>query len=441
MSAAYSLGDPIVALATPYAQSALSLLRISGDGVCEIIKAYFSRPQGLVHSHVACCGVFCDLEGQEIDEVMMTTFHAPKSFTGEDVVEICSHGNMRIVAKIFQVLLSAGIRMALPGEFSYRATLLGKMDLVKAEAIHELITAKSELAIKHAFTHLRGHLSLELRKVYSQIENVGAYLRMHLDYPEDEVEPLPEFSLNDSTQILQGLLLNSRNLELWKNGATVVIVGAPNVGKSSLFNLFLEQDRAIVSPIAGTTRDYLEADIELQGVPIRLIDTAGLHETTDGIEQCGIEKSMQLMLNADLILHVIDIGGIGYEPDLQPYQEKVLPVVNKIDLGGSHTYEIAISVTKKQGINTLITEIIQRLDFTQIHDHHQQLMLGSVRQKDLCQKALAQIQAFTHAQQTADLDTMYFHITQGMQALGEILGTHIQQDLITRMFSQFCLGK
>lgn len=441
MSDRYTLGEPIVALATPHGSAALCVLRLSGYDICRKIPQFFSRPQALSQSHQMTYGLLVDQQGQPLDEVMICCFHAPRSYTGEDMIEIYPHGNMYLVEKILQTLFVVGFRLALPGEFTYRATLLGKMDMVKAEAIHELIMAKSNQSAKQALTRLTGRLSALLEPVYAQLIHISSYLRMHLDYPEEEVEPLPNFDLTVMQDQLQDLLRNSRHLKRWQNGATVVIVGPPNAGKSSLFNLLLQQDRALVSSTAGTTRDYLEADIQLEGFPVRIIDTAGLRMNTDEIESLGIQKSLALLEEADLILHMTDIYDVAHLSELQAYQDKVLTVVNKSDLGPCSSEYLTISVLKHEGITELISQILGRLDFAEVGQQNQSLMLGSIRQQQLCEKALTHMNNFVLQQKIHDLDGMSFHIQAACTALSDLLGKNLDQEINTAMFSQFCLGK
>ena len=440
MSARYSLGEPIAALATPHGQSALCILRLSGEGICASAHQFFSAASRL-SSHGMTYGYFLDEEGRAMDEVMVASFPCPRSYTGEDVLEIYAHGNMYLARSLLDRLFRLGYRAALPGEFTYRAVLLGKMDMIKAEAVHELICARSSAGMDHALSRLRGDLSHLLQPIYQRLLEISSFLRMHLDYPEDEIETLPYFDLSLEKERLENLLHHSRNLERWTDGAVVVIAGSPNVGKSSLFNLLLQQDRALVSDVAGTTRDYLEADIQLGGFPIRLIDTAGLHASEDKIEALGIQKSVGLLHKADLIIHVTDIRAEGDLPELTAHQEKVLRVMNKADLGDAPAGHLAISVLRHQGIEELRQHILAMLDFQAVGQGNEALMLGSVRQKKLCTDALEHLCAFMDIQEQGDLDAMAFHMQQAGTALADLLGKNLHDEVNAAMFSGFCLGK
>lgn len=441
MNDCYTLAEPIVALATPHGRSALCILRLSGSNICQRVSTFFSRPSALSSSHNMAYGFFLDAAGNALDEVMACCFYAPRSYTGEDVIELYTHGNMHLVQQMLESLYLQGFRPALPGEFTYRATMLGKMDMLKAEAIHELIVAKSRESAKLALGRLTGQLAALLNPIYAQLIEVSSYLRMHLDYPQDEVEPLPHFDLGSVQQKLNQLLHNSRHLTRWTNGATVVIAGAPNAGKSSLFNLLLQQDRALVSSTPGTTRDYLQAEIQLGGFPISLIDTAGLRDSQDSLESLGIEKTLSLFAGADLILHIVEIGELADLLELAPYQEKVLTVMNKSDLGSIMEGQLAISVLKNEGIEPLIDKILEKLDFSIIAQQNEFLMLGSLRQLELCRKAMAHIDNFVAHQETQDLDMMSFDIHSACGALSTLLGKNLDQEVNIAMFSQFCLGK
>ncbi len=440
MKTRYSLHEPIAALASAHGQSALCVLRLSGRDICAQAHQFFSaadrlRPHGMTY------GYFLDENQQMMDEVMVASFFAPKSYTGEDVLEIYPHGNMHLVQSLLERLFRLGYRAALPGEFTYRAVLLGKMDMIKAEAVHELITAHSSQSAQHALARLKGDLSHLLEPLYQRLLEVASFLRMHLDYPEDEIEALPYFDLSQEKQQLESLLHNSRNLEKWNQGATVVIAGSPNAGKSSLFNLLLQQDRALVSDMAGTTRDYLEAQIQLSGFPIRLIDTAGLHASQDKIESLGIQKSLDLLQQADLIIHLMDIRQMDNLPELAAYKDKVLPVINKADLAPAPEGYLAISVLHQQGIQELSRCILDRLDFEAVGSNHQTLMFGSIRQRDLCARTVQHLLDFMAVQPQGDLDSMAFHIQQAGANMGELLGKNHDDEVNAAMFSQFCLGK
>jgi tRNA modification GTPase len=437
----YTLDGGIIALATVSGQSALAILRLSGEGVHQLVQQHFSRPSALATHAVMIYGKLLDTDGSVLDEVMLTPFYAPKSYTGEDMVEIYCHGNMLIVQHIMALFCQyTHMRMALPGEFSYRAYMHGKIDLIQAEAVHELVSAQTTMASKAALARLHGQLTTYLEPIYQYMLKIAASLQSHIDYPDDETEEIPYFDLQGTIHQLTSLVNTAHTVRQWQNGVMVVLAGVPNVGKSSLFNLLLQQDRAIVSPQAGTTRDYLEAKIELGAWPIRLIDTAGLRNTHDDIEQQGVDKSLDLLAQADLIIYMIDAQQPDTSWHLQDYQQKTIYVANKCDLSVPDPQYIAISVHQHTGIDTLLKKIESYFVDRPEIDWNQPL-LGSERQQSLTKKILEHVQFFSQHQTTYAIDELFFHVQQATQLLAQLLGHQAHTDIVSTMFSTFCLGK
>ncbi|RMD47669.1 MAG: tRNA uridine-5-carboxymethylaminomethyl(34) synthesis GTPase MnmE, partial [Aquificota bacterium] len=330
--------DTIVANATPLTASAVSIIRISGKDALNIGKSIFSKKED-IKPRKAYFGKFIDENGEIIDEGLFLYFKAPKSFTGEDVVEIQVHGSVPVVKKIIKEAIKKGARFAQPGEFTKRAFLNGKIDLTQAEAIAQLIEAKSEKASKAAVNLLEGKLSKEIKFLKEKLININMLIEAELNFPED-VEEIEETvikkDLKEVIDKIKQLLSTYKKGKLIREGIKLAIVGRPNVGKSSLFNSLMGYERAIVSDIQGTTRDFIEESFTLNGIPVRLIDTAGIRESKDEIEKIGIQKTKEKIEEADIILFVFDVSKGLTEEDLKIYEEvkykKPIVVGNKSDL-------------------------------------------------------------------------------------------------------------
>ena len=336
----FSLTDTITALATPPGTSALCIIRVSGSKAIQNVTSVFSSPQRLLSAedHQAVHGYIRDGK-RSVDEVVCLVYRHPHSFTGEDMVEISGHGNPDLANQILRLLLTS-CRLAEPGEFTFRAFMNHKLDLAQAEAVNDLISAQTAKAEKSALNQLQGRLSEQIRYYVDALTECRICFELAIDFADQD---LPEMDLSLTQSRLQDIrsqldiiLRNGRQGRILRDGYTVCLAGAPNVGKSSLFNLFLQTNRALVTPTPGTTRDYLEEWLSLDGFPIRLIDTAGLRETPDGIEQMGMDKTREQLAKADLILYLTDPDTIGTDPLLADYltDPRVLPVLNKTDLLG-----------------------------------------------------------------------------------------------------------
>ncbi len=444
MESAYNVGEPIAALATPYGRSALAIIRVSGTESVALLKPFFSQSDKLITSGQMVFGRLYDEEKTLLDEVMIAPFFNGAGYTGEEAAELYLHGNPIIAQNILAFLCRHGFKVAAPGEFTYRAFMLGKIDLAQAESVHEVITAQTAQASNAALQRLSGTLSRQLNDYYQQIIAHLAALEARLNYPEEESDFYEVPSFTPLMEQLQTMLDSFKVSRILMEGALVVVAGEPNVGKSSLFNRFLGQDRAIVSPQAGTTRDYLETIVNLQGYPVRLVDTAGLRDSDDSIEQQGIAKSEQLMHEADLILYVVDAHTHNFaQPLVMTYPEKTLAVANKIDLCPQKNIELFVpcSATTTEGLNELIGAVCLALDPTAVAQRTQSSLLGSVRQYDHCFKAHQAVKFVEERASYLALDELAHHLRLAAEELATLLGRQVEPDAMNAMFSTFCLGK
>ena len=453
--------EDIFALATPLGESALAIVRTGGETCIERLSACFSRPKklcdtaGNTHIH----GWLQD-GGIPVDEVTLGVFRAPKSYTGEDAVEIYCHGSIPGIERIMRLLLSCGFRQAEPGEFSLRAFLNGKMDLTRAEAVHELVRAQSLHAQGLALNRLAGRVFEEIDRVKSLVANIMAAVSVQLDYPEDELPDeaadssdfIPRPDLEEATQALLRLSESYRAGRLYQEGVRVALAGRTNAGKSSLFNLFLKEDRAIVSDIHGTTRDYLETPIVLDGIPLRLFDTAGLRNADERIEQEGIRRSDQVIRSSDIVLYLTDSSTAdesGRNFDQQQLQKIPEPscirLWTKTDLPESAPAPegfIPISVVTGEGFGKL-HEAIKAILFSGIEQMSESdLLIDSLRQKQLIDRALESLKQVADSLNTEQpLDIIALDLQTALQSLGEITGEVSSEDILERIFSGFCVGK
>jgi tRNA modification GTPase len=468
-----SYGDtaPILALATPPAESALALIRVSGAHTLELLAAVFSRPGKLLEApgNTVVHG-WITASGEKLDEVLISVYRAPRSYTGEDGADVSCHGGMAVVKTVLGVLKTAGFRDALPGEFTFRAFMNGKLDLTRAESVMELVSAKTDRGREHAVGRLAGSLEQEISGVKTLLVRVLAGTELYLDYSEDELgntndeaagrlpdRPLAEAALKR----LRALAASYRMERLYAGGALAVIAGRPNAGKSSLFNLLLREDRSIVTDIPGTTRDWIEAWISLGGIPIRLIDTAGLHDSEDPVECLGMARSRELLQQADLVLYIID-GTDGITGEDRRFLAQrgssapLIPLWNKADKAAlrsdlyAETKPLPVSAKTGEGLPALIAAIIAQLetvcggsgDSPGIETGRSSTGIGTARQKELIDRAIAALEeALVLADQREPLDLIAPLLREGVNSLGEITGEVSTADILEAMFSRFCVGK
>lgn len=448
------LHKTIAAIATPPGVGAISVIRLSGKEAFKVAAAIFSGPVASYLSHTAHYGKILGKEGHVIDSVLLLVMRAPRSYTGEDTVEIFCHGGSLVTRRVFARVLEAGASPAEPGEFSLRAFLNGKLDLTQAEAVEQLISAKSELALLSAEKQLEGVLSRTLRSYQKELTDVAAIVEAWVDFPEEGLE------FASFEELVQTLSCMCQKMEALRDtfyegkplneGIALCLVGTPNVGKSSLMNALLRSERAIVSPQAGTTRDLLHEDLRLGLLPIRLIDTAGIRSTHEEIEQEGIRRSKRTIETADLILLILDASR-PLSADDQNLLEVVPPsktivVWNKIDLSlpretVAWPHQVLLSAEKKIGLDRLY-RAIEKLLWKEGPPSKEELFIVQERHFQALDKALLSCRAaIAHLQAKSSPELISIDLRETLQHLGSILGTNVTEDILSAIFSKFCVGK
>ncbi|HHA4238416.1 TPA: tRNA uridine-5-carboxymethylaminomethyl(34) synthesis GTPase MnmE [Enterococcus faecium] len=457
--------DTIAAISTPPGEGAISIVRLSGDQAVQLAdKVYQSGNKRLseVPSHTIYYGHIVDPKSNQlVDEVMVSVMRAPKTFTREDVVEINCHGGIVVVNQILQLLLREGARLAEPGEFTKRAFLNGRVDLSQAEAVMDLIRAKTDKAMGLALNQLDGNLSALIRSLRQEILETLAQVEVNIDYPEyDDVEELTTKLLLEKAQMIQqriqALLATSKQGKVLREGLSTAIIGRPNVGKSSLLNHLLREEKAIVTDIAGTTRDVIEEYVNVRGVPLKLIDTAGIRETEDVVERIGVERSRKALAEADLILLVLNQSEPLTAEDEQLLEAtsglKRIILLNKTDLPAQLEQEklkklienepvFSISVAKNDGLDRL-ESAISDLFFSGETGERDATYVSNTRHIALLEKAsLSLEEVIAGIDSGMPVDLVQIDMTRCWDYLGEVVGDSVQDELITQLFSQFCLGK
>lgn len=430
--------EPIVALATPWGVGALHVIRISGDNSRNIVEAFLDKP--LSRPRHASLRFFHSKKVE--DQVIAIWYPEPHSYTGEEMVEIMCHGNPAIAELIIESLLDAGMKPAQPGEFTFRAFLNGKMDLTQAEAVNDLIMARSTELLKAGENTLKGKLSTEIADLRDKVLNVLAFLQAAMDFPEDVEESSIEAQLEEILVETEELVKNARTAEVLRKGINLVIAGRPNVGKSSLMNALVGMERSIVSQIPGTTRDYVEQYTVLGKIPVNVVDTAGLRHTDDPIEQEGVKLALSRIAEADLVIFLYDASLGWTEEDQQMLnlvqEEKTIVVGNKIDKGkapNQHPKAYFISAKEKTGLEKLIEAIHQVMNVTEPPK-----LLVSQRQMGLLEKTLNDIRdALEHLSVYAEVaaDDLF----SSLRHLTALTSGDVEEDLLYTVFSNFCIGK
>lgn len=451
--------DTITAISTPLGEGAIGIVRLSGTDALAIAQSVFKgKNLEQVASHTINYGHIIDPKtGTIIDEVMVLVMLAPKTFTRENVVEINTHGGIAVTNEILQLLIRQGARMAEPGEFTKRAFLNGRVDLTQAEAVMDIIRAKTDKAMTIAVKQLDGSLSQLINDTRQEILNILAQVEVNIDYPEyDDVEEMTTALLREKTQefqsLLENLLRTAKRGKILREGLSTAIIGRPNVGKSSLLNNLLREDKAIVTDIAGTTRDVIEEYVNIKGVPLKLVDTAGIRETDDLVEQIGVERSKKALQEADLVLLVLNASEKLTDQDrallnLSQDSNRII-LLNKTDLEQKIELEqlpddyIPISVLTNQNIN-LIEDRINQLFFDNAGLVEQDATyLSNARHISLIEKAVQSLEAVNDGLALGmPVDLLQVDLTRTWEILGEITGDAAPDELITQLFSQFCLGK
>lgn len=443
------MNDTIAAISTPFGEGAIAILRLSGPEALGIADSLFRskrKPSELPARYQQFGRI---MEGaQVIDEVVLCVYRAPASYTGEDLVEIQCHGGILVTRKILQLLLLAGARSAEPGEFTQRAFLNGKMDLTQAEAVMDLIKAQTTLALRAATEQLEGRLGGEIGLLREGLLGLLAHVEAYIDFPEEDIDPQVGQALLGTLETLgskMALLLRTADQgRVLREGVRTVIYGEPNVGKSSLLNLLLGYERAIVSEMAGTTRDTIEEVINVGGVPLRLVDTAGLRESVDLVEQKGIERTRQQVERADLVLMVFD-ASVPAPGVKASRSQTVIKVLNKCDLGihpswaGSEAVEI--SCMSGKGLEELSGAIFQKVMGGEINLIDPRIAINA-RHQALLQKAAGYCQEAKAAiNRTVSAEFVAVEVRAALDAVGEIVGKADTEELLGKIFSTFCIGK
>ncbi|OZI12447.1 tRNA uridine-5-carboxymethylaminomethyl(34) synthesis GTPase MnmE [Bacillaceae bacterium SAS-127] len=458
--------DTIAAISTPMGEGAIAIVRLSGDEAIAIADQVFKSPSGKclkeVDTHTIHYGHLIDPKtGQVVEEVMLSLMKGPKTFTREDVVEINCHGGLVSVNRVLQLVLNQGARLAEPGEFTKRAFLNGRIDLSQAEAVMDLIRAKTDRAMNVALNQMEGRLSKLIRKLRQEILEILAHVEVNIDYPEyDDVEEMTHrVLLEKSTHVkseIDKLLRTSEQGKILREGLSTVIIGRPNVGKSSLLNALVHENKAIVTDIPGTTRDVIEEYVNVRGVPLRLVDTAGIRETEDIVERIGVERSRQVLKEADLILLVLNYSDLLTMEDENLFEAvsgmDVIVIVNKTDLEQKIDMDrvrelardkqlVTTSLLEEQGIDEL-EEAISSLFFSGSIEASDMTYVSNSRHIALLHQALTAItDAIENTEMGTPIDIVQIDLTRTWELLGEIIGESVHESLIDQLFSQFCLGK
>jgi tRNA modification GTPase len=458
--------DTIAAISTPMGEGAIAIVRLSGEKAIQISDKLFRGVGGKrlvdVHSHTIHYGHLVDPKTELVaEEVMVSVMKGPKTFTKEDVVEINCHGGLVSVNRVLQLALNNGARLAEPGEFTKRAFLNGRIDLSQAEAVMDLIRAKTDRAMNVALGQMEGRLSRLIQKLRQEILETLAHVEVNIDYPEyDDVEEMTHHLLTDKARYVKGeiekVLQTSQQGKILREGLATAIVGRPNVGKSSLLNSLVHENKAIVTDIPGTTRDVIEEYVNVRGVPLKLLDTAGIRETEDIVERIGVEKSRQVLKDADLILLVLN-----HSDELTAEDENifaavegmdVIVIINKMDLpqkidmvrverlAKDHKI-IRTSLLEDRGVDEL-EEAIAALFFAGSIEAGDMTYVSNSRHIALLNQALNSIEdAIDGVESGTPIDIVQIDFTRTWELLGEIIGQSVHESLIDQLFSQFCLGK
>lgn len=458
--------DTIAAISTPMGEGAIGIVRLSGPDALSISDKVFKSPSGKklteVDSHTIHYGHIVDPKSNEtIEEVMVSVMKAPKTFTREDVVEINCHGGILSVNRVLQLVITNGARLAEPGEFTKRAFLNGRIDLSQAEAVMDLIRAKTDRAADVAIGQLEGRLSKLIQRLRQEILEVLAQVEVNIDYPEyDDVEEMTNKMFKQKAlyvkKEIEKLLQTAQQGKILREGLQTVIIGRPNVGKSSLLNSFVQENKAIVTDIPGTTRDVIEEYVNVRGVPLKLIDTAGIRETEDIVERIGVERSRKVLQEADLILFLLNNNEELADEDRKLFETiqgmDAIIVINKTDLEQRIDIEevkklagdrkiIHVSVKEEKGIEEL-EETISQMYMTGEIESDDFTYVSNARHVALLNQALQSINdALNALENEMPVDLVQIDMTKAWDLLGEIIGESIHDELINQLFSQFCLGK
>ena len=455
------LFDTIAAISTPRGEGGIGIVRISGNNALEILGKIF-KPKSkknieelknfsINYGHL--------YDGKNlVDEVLVSIMKAPNTYTKEDIVEINCHGGFVITEKVLETVLKNGARISESGEFTRRAFLNGRLDLTQAEAVMDIIHGKTEKSVSLSLDQLRGDLKEQIGHLKKLVLDVAAHINVVLDYPEEGIDdPLPENLVGNLREVMDTTDILIRSYDKGKKikeGIKTAIVGKPNVGKSSILNSVLKEERAIVTHVAGTTRDVIEEVVNLKGIPLVLVDTAGIRKTDDLVENIGVEKSKQLIESADLILFVVDGSRALDEEDMRIHEaikaEKVIGILNKIDIREDIDLSpltkinkwLEISAIKNQGIDEMEEEIYNHIIEENVEDSSQKITITNIRHKSALEKTKQSIEnIFETIENGLPMDLMAVDIKGALDSLSEVTGEISSEDLLDHIFSNFCVGK
>ena len=456
--------DTIAALVTAVGESSVGIIRISGLQAVNVAKKIYRGSSDLqrAQSHTIHYGYVYDWRQQKkIDEALFLLMRGPRRFTGEDVEEVQCHGGMVVLKQVLQLILLSGARLAEAGEYSKRAFLNGRLDLAQAESIMDIVQAKTERGVDLALSQLQGTLSVMVKALRADLLELIAFIQADIDYPDDDIERLTAQQFAERVSALQGqveaVLQNAQKGKMIRDGLRVVIAGKPNVGKSSLLNALLGQERAIVTDIPGTTRDVIEEYINLNGIPLKIVDTAGIRKTDNIVEQIGVDKAQQFVRSADLVLYVIDgVQGLTEQDqqlmaDLQ--NRPVIYLLNKSDLGISDAVRqqvsdaigrepmLEISAQEKNGLEQL-EQKINDLFFAGTLEVSNQILVTNVRHIQILEESLSHLAGFLNGLELGlSVDFLVIDLQNAWEKLGKITGETVEDNLLDQIFSKFCLGK
>ncbi len=451
------MNDTIAAISTTLGVGAISIIRVSGENAISIVNQIFKgKDLETVDTHTIHYGHIIDQE-EEIDEVLVSVMKAPKTFTTEDVVEINCHGGISTTNKVLELVLNHGARLAEPGEFTKRAFLNGRIDLTQAESVMDLINAKNESKRKVAMKSLDGYVSNIIRNLRQEILELLASIEVNIDYPEyedievmtnDKIKP----KMKEIKEKLKKIITESENGKVLTNGIKTIIIGRPNVGKSSILNRLLDEEKAIVTDIEGTTRDTVEGSITIHGVALNLMDTAGIRDTNDIVEKIGVEKSLNLIQEADLVILVLNNNEELTKEDQKILNycqdKKTIVVINKNDLERKINMEeisykniIYTNTIDLNGIDSLKEKIVELFNLNEL-EQQDYTYLSNVRQISLAKESYSILEEVEKGiEEEIPIDMIEIDIKRSWEKLGEIIGETYTEELIDQLFSQFCLGK
>lgn len=446
--------DTIVAISTSVGEGAISIIRLSGHDALNIASKVFTKDLTKVDSHTIHYG-FITSNNEKIDEVLVSVMKTPKTFTREDIVEINCHGGIATTNKVLEVLLENGARLAEPGEFTKRAFLNGRIDLLEAEATMDLISSKAESARKISINTLTGETSNLIKNLRSELVKIISNIEVNIDYPEyEDIEVLTNESIlpdiKKFKEKLEEIIKKSEDSKVIKEGIRVGIIGRPNVGKSSLLNSLLEEEKAIVTDVPGTTRDIVEGSLIVSGIPLNIIDTAGIRKTEDTVEKIGVEKSLKIIDTSDLLIYILNNNEEITEEEKEILEktknQKRIIVVNKIDLKTKLNKKlldsyIEISVKENIGIDKIKDEIKRLFNIGEISTNDM-TYLSNARSIALLKKSLNNINdAINEINNNNPIDIVELSLKESWNNLGEVIGETYTDELLDELFSRFCLGK